>query len=553
MVLSPPAADDPLRPQTGWIEAVLRTLRLSRGGVLVHVDHAGMERLGELTRALFAEWPEMDVLDGVAGLETAPEGSTLILVPHAEDAGWLNVNRPIITRRSLRVVLYCDHATTIELNLRAPDFFDWISTHVECPKGLVPFAVAGIRAALQAGAKRIHWMGTRGGEGRKRLAELWDACVPGSTIRWIDVEGPYEEVVKRIQSAGTSSDVWLATEADAPWKVWRFRWACAEAKSPCPELVFAPDFKCGGFWPVHDAMWPLAGAILFLRGAGVERSGLLAGLLDLEGDAIEYACRLVDVASEEQMIAAVSKSEDSGVALFHWGSRSNGLPVGDPWPALVARASGEVPEGKGPFFEIEPHLRGELHMPYWFIAAQAAFTIGDKDAASRWMWRGLEANPPPEEAKEEIARLVRNGTPDQVTEALTKSLAAAVVKLTADAATLLGEQSGEQSEPFLTLLVELCKQYVDLGSPQTSVLLLSKVLGLPVNLEEVNRGSAEGLQLPALSPDLAARLRKVLGRFLTGPTPTPSPHTADEARDVLLRALHAQGRYEEAALLTSRR
>lgn len=161
MVLPTPATDDPLRPETGWIEAIQRTLRLSKGGVLVHVDHAGPERLGDLARALLVEWPDLDVLDGVAGLETAPEGATRVLVPHVEEALWLNLNRPIVSRRNLKIVLWCDHATTVELSRKAPDFFDWISAHVECPTGLVPFALAGFRAAIRAEAPSILMDGQR--------------------------------------------------------------------------------------------------------------------------------------------------------------------------------------------------------------------------------------------------------------------------------------------------------------------------------------------------------------------------------------------------------
>lgn len=306
----------------------------------------------------------------------------------------------------------------------------------------------------------------------------------------------------------------------------------------------APDFQCAGFWPAHDAMWPLEGAILFLRGAGVKRPGLFAALLELEGDAIEYACRLIDVASEEEMIAAISQAEDPGVALFHWGSHRSGLPVGDPWPALLARTTGEVPAAKGPFFEIEPHLRGELGFPYWFAAAQGAFTLGDKDAASTWMSRGLRENPPPETAREEVARLVEHsGTPEEIVEALKKGHAATLAKLAAESVALIGEQSGEQSEPFLHAVVGLCVQYIELGAPQTSVLLLSKVLGFSQD------APTEAIQLPALPTDLAERLGVVLKRFIAGPVPAPSPEIAEAARDALSRALLAQGRYEEAELL----
>lgn len=57
----------------------------------------------------------------------------MVLAPRAEDADFLNINRPVFARRGLKVVLWCDEATTLALARNAVDFFDWISRRHECP------------------------------------------------------------------------------------------------------------------------------------------------------------------------------------------------------------------------------------------------------------------------------------------------------------------------------------------------------------------------------------------------------------------------------------
>jgi hypothetical protein len=60
-------------------------------------------------------------------------GALVIVVPDARQADWLNMERPLLANRSLRVVLFSDTATSGDLARRAPDFFPWISHRLECP------------------------------------------------------------------------------------------------------------------------------------------------------------------------------------------------------------------------------------------------------------------------------------------------------------------------------------------------------------------------------------------------------------------------------------
>lgn len=123
------------------------------------MDHARPERLGELVRTLLPLAPELEVHTEAQQLAEVRPGSTLVLAPRAEDADWLNINRPLFASRALRVVLFCTREVTVALSRGAVDFLDWVSLRLECPAGPVPFAVAGLRCALAARVPGIVWTG----------------------------------------------------------------------------------------------------------------------------------------------------------------------------------------------------------------------------------------------------------------------------------------------------------------------------------------------------------------------------------------------------------
>ncbi|MRG94918.1 hypothetical protein [Polyangium spumosum] len=123
-----------------WIAEIRQGLRLSPRGVLILVDDAVPERLGGLVRALLADHPDLEVLARPSGLIDLPDGAVVVLVPEAEDAAWLNINRPVFARKSLKVVLFCRREVTEVLAREAPDFYDWIAQRHECPPGVAePF------------------------------------------------------------------------------------------------------------------------------------------------------------------------------------------------------------------------------------------------------------------------------------------------------------------------------------------------------------------------------------------------------------------------------
>jgi len=551
MVLSSPPAHDPLRPETGWIEAIRRTLRLSNGGVLVHVDRGAPERLGELAKALFAEWPDIDVLDSVSGLESAPPGSTRVLVPRAGEAMWLNLNRPIVTRRDLKIVLFCDHATTIELTRKAPDFFDWVSTHVDCPKGPVPFALAGFRAALTARAAGIHWTGGVDQAAQQTVEELLAACAPGTVIRWVDVEGPYSNVVGELVRASPAEEpgAWLGSVADEQWKVWRFRWACAEAKRDLPQILLAPGLECPGFWPVHDRMMALGYARERLAGAGATRPGLLAVLLQMEPQAVSLAARLLQICRrEDQMVSALVPAEDPGATLVRWAPSTTSALRPRPGSPLDVRAAGEPRRRIHAGIEIEGVLHRGARETEWSLLANVARAFGDRGLAAHWQARAPSDGPPATgelqdrmPTQDVVARGDRRlGREERL---FFRRLVRTVFREAA--------QGDVETDRFAVALVSLAAAYDRFGAPEVVVPLLGPIL-VPSNPELEALFLAPRVSwFPFIELNALAKLTQILHTSFTARSARPAPATVLLAKRVLHHALLTQGRFEEAALVSS--
>ncbi|HEX8822770.1 MAG TPA: tetratricopeptide repeat protein [Archangium sp.] len=250
------------------------------------VDHARPERLGELVRTLLPLAPELEVHTEVQQLAEVRPGSTLVLVPRAEDADWLNINRPLFASKPLRVVLFCTREVSVALSRGAVDFLDWISLRLECPAGPAPFAVAGLRCALAARVPGIVWTG---GD----LEASFHAARPRRVLRRVSAARPYEELVAEVKAGGRGD--WLAwTEVDGDFRLRRVRWALAEAGRQTRAILVEPAVRSPGWWEVHGRVAELNEARERLRQAGAEQPGRLMALVDLEPEAIELLGRLLE-------------------------------------------------------------------------------------------------------------------------------------------------------------------------------------------------------------------------------------------------------------------
>jgi tetratricopeptide (TPR) repeat protein len=329
MVLPAPPAHDELPPgEAGWVEQLKLSIRLARTrGILILVDHAVPERLGDLVRGLVGEFPDLDVHAELAAVEDAPEGAVMVLIPRPEHAEALNMGRPIFARRKLKVVLWCDPETTVALKEQAPDFFSWVSEYHECPPGPVAHAVAGLRAAYEAGAPGIVWRGSGDQEDKARLLTAFSAAFPGETLTWIDPKRDYEELLGAIKEAKSA---WIACRAQAASHVRRLRWAMAEGGKSGRAIVMTDKYPCPGWWPVHDRLMPFAEARHALEVAGSRSPGALAALAGLEPEAVELLRALLEQGVIcRDLREQLRKADDPGVALGSFAKKHELVCLGD--------------------------------------------------------------------------------------------------------------------------------------------------------------------------------------------------------------------------------
>jgi hypothetical protein len=241
-------------------------------------------------------WPELEVLADVRALDRLAPGSAVVLVPRAEDADWLNQRRQLFAERRLKVVLWCDEATTVALARGAPDLYDWIAHRQTCPPGPAPFAVRGLRAAFDA-KWPVVWSGT---EPKEAIDEVVRAAGEGR-VSWVDGAEPYEHVLQALEDPAV-----VAVRITSARQLRRARWAIAEAKRSSRVIVVAPGLACPGFWPIRTRFEDLAAAQEALSTRGARAPLRLAALLDLEPEAITRAGALLSRGVPEQKVAAAA-------------------------------------------------------------------------------------------------------------------------------------------------------------------------------------------------------------------------------------------------------
>jgi tetratricopeptide (TPR) repeat protein len=308
MVLpTPPPDNAPGAREASWLARLNGVLQLVQKGVLILIDQAHPERLGELVRSLLPAHPDLEVHTDAVRLARAAKGSLIILVPDPDQATWLNLERPIFANRALRVILFSTAQTSSLLARRAPDFFSWISHRIECPEGPPLPAVRGIRAALRTRARGIAWIG---GD----LEAVFQAALPGRALVHASAAMPYEQMVEAAKPAGKSWVAW--SEVDGPFRLRRVRWATAEAGRRGRTVLVVPGVEAPGFLHVDGRLLDFKAACAELEAAGAKHAGRLAALLDLEPEAVTLAGSLLRAGNEERNIeSAVRTAADPGAAI----------------------------------------------------------------------------------------------------------------------------------------------------------------------------------------------------------------------------------------------
>jgi tetratricopeptide (TPR) repeat protein len=358
------------------------------------VDRAVPERLGDLARGLVRDVPDLDVHADLGALERVPEGSTMVLLPRAEHADALNLGRPVFSRRRLKVVLWCDRETTVALAQQAPDFFDWISEHHDCPPGPVPHAVAGLEAAYEAEAPGILWHGSGDQEDKGRLLAAFSAAFPAKKEpRWIDPRQEYEELLDKVQA---EKDAWIACHARAASHIRRLRWAMAERGKKGQAIVVTDTYPCQGWWPVHGRLMPFPEARHALEEAGSPHAGALAALVGLEPEAVDLVGALVKRGERhEQLVELLRLAPDPGASLARM-ALERGLLAGYEATPPARRAGAGEPDPPELADEIEARIRNPRNAwsaqpgREWTERARLALRDGDPGVAAVWALRAAQ-------------------------------------------------------------------------------------------------------------------------------------------------------------------
>lgn len=400
MVLPAPSAHDqsPER-EAHWIRPLRVALRLSKDGVLLLVDHARPERLGELVRALLVRHCDLDVITNAQFIPRLEVGSTVVFLPKAEEGPYLNEIRPLIAQRKLNLILFSDRDTTITLRNSAPDFLDWISNYVECPEGPVAHAVAGLRAAIAANTLGIHWTGADDDVGA--VWQSISAAFPDETLKWLIPQREYQDTLDEIRS---SSEGWIGCRTRAETHVRKFRWALAETGKRGRAILVTSLPAGAGFWPVHNRLLPLSEAAEKLKNAGATFPFALAAMVDLEPETIEMACILLKRGMKHaDFVTLLAGVEDPGATLAKamkergcldetnafWPPVLRGMP--DRFSAEVAAVEKQAPQELAQLGAwIEGRIRGGLDAQGWAEMAEYAVKLGDNDTAAAWALRSIE-------------------------------------------------------------------------------------------------------------------------------------------------------------------
>lgn len=290
-----------------WIERIAKHLRHIRLSTLVLVDHAHDSQLGPLVRGLSLDFPDLWVVTEAARIEDAPEGAVVVLVARPEDAIWLNLNRPIFADRALKVVLWSKRVVSEHFAKKAPDFFNWIARHFDCPDEPPTFAIHGMRSALRARAWAVDFRG-------KTLDAVFAAAFPKRKLLRLSASAPEQALRTAVKEAGTAWITWTNLFDEQGIK--RVRQIVTNEHRKGRNILENVRGTAHEAWPVFDALMSVGQAIGALEQAGLPAAGRLAAMLDLEPEAIAFAAdeleRGITVAEIE---AAIRTATDPGAAL----------------------------------------------------------------------------------------------------------------------------------------------------------------------------------------------------------------------------------------------
>lgn len=214
------------------------------------IRDAAPARLRSLTGVLREIDGDAKVTARAADLMECEAGALVLLFVRTIDLDWLNINRPIIAQRSLRLVLWTEASVDDRLKFESPDLHDWVSHFIRCPPGVPEFAIEGLRV----GARWWPGVGWRGPGLELALAEL------EIEVETLAPDSAFAGLVETLRANPAKPVRWVGV--DSLRKLWRVRWAVAEAGHRGFCVLDNPRVSAPGWFPVDSRQDNLESALV---------------------------------------------------------------------------------------------------------------------------------------------------------------------------------------------------------------------------------------------------------------------------------------------------
>lgn len=340
---------------------------------------------------LLAELGEVQVRLRAPELAALSPGSVALLRVVPEDILWLNYNRPLVSERRLKLVLWAEGDVASAMRAQAPDFFDWISHVLPCPRLTPGFALAGVKALRPRSSAR--W------DGDGLVAALHSAGQE-SMVVFEDASRHYRSLQRAARSAA-SGVCWTAV--DRARRLHRARWAMAEGRVDGPCLLLDAAMATPGWVSLHARCQDWSEAAAALAEAGVPEPARVAALLGLEPEAVRLRAELSRLGAAPPEAPSLDPLADEGARLAEHAASLPGQPLTIP-PSLAQRAGLPRPEA-APTTALERRVDAlaealrvaeEASAEPWLKASREALDLGHPDAALTWAQRAARLADTPE-------------------------------------------------------------------------------------------------------------------------------------------------------------
>lgn len=127
--------------------------------MVIGLDGAHDACAGPLVELLLEDGAEVRICFEVREILDAPDDSRVVLLNAVRDAELLNLVRPVVSERRLRLLVWLRPGDRRELSRRARDFVDWMQESIDVPKVVPRYAWSALQQALETGTSTT-WEGS---------------------------------------------------------------------------------------------------------------------------------------------------------------------------------------------------------------------------------------------------------------------------------------------------------------------------------------------------------------------------------------------------------